>query len=245
MRARQCDIFGAVDLVTGAVGFDVHLVGNVELRLPVFERARLRVRQVPLAQLGERLHRRGGPEAREPFVEIALHAVLEDHRATRIHPLRPIGAPANLPAQEIPTDILVDYARNVGWIDDNGTSLPENRDGLGHRLRLLRVQPAARLLQARRLDALIIERAWNADACPRQRIAIEKASVVAVLRRRTSLDRIPRVRLLVLNYSEQNGGIVYSPRHWARGILVGGERNDAVPADAPDRGLDRDQHGQL
>ena len=74
--------------------------------------------------------------------------------------------------------------------------LLQRRDGLGHRLRLLRVEPAARLLQARGLDALIVERAWNADACPRQRIAIEKASVVAVRRRQTSLDRILRVRLL-------------------------------------------------
>src|SRR5262245_41528717 len=32
MRARQCDIFGAVDRVTGAVGFDVHLVGTIALR---------------------------------------------------------------------------------------------------------------------------------------------------------------------------------------------------------------------
>src|SRR5262245_9410955 len=42
MGSRQCDIFGTVDLVTDPVGFDVHLVGNVELRLPVLERARLR-----------------------------------------------------------------------------------------------------------------------------------------------------------------------------------------------------------
>ena len=106
VRRRQRDILRAIELVTAAIGLDVHLVGNVELRLPVLERVRLRMRQVPVAQLGQRLHRRGGAEARKPLVEIALHAVLEDDGAARIHALRSVGAAADLPAQEIPVCVL-------------------------------------------------------------------------------------------------------------------------------------------
>src|SRR5215470_13354737 len=113
---------------------------------------------ISLARFGQRLHRRGGSEAREPFVEIALHPIFEDHRAPRIHALWPIGAPADLPAQETPAGISVDHARNVSRVDNDGTPFLENRDDFGHRLRLLGVQPAARLLQARRRGALIIER---------------------------------------------------------------------------------------
>ena len=44
MRPRQPDVFHTVGFVANAVALDVHLVGDVEVRLPVLERARSRVR---------------------------------------------------------------------------------------------------------------------------------------------------------------------------------------------------------
>ena len=42
--------------------------------------AHLLVRRVPLAQLGQRLDRRGRPERGQPLVEVALHAVVQHAR---------------------------------------------------------------------------------------------------------------------------------------------------------------------
>ena len=64
MRAGQQKILGAIGLVARPIRLDIHLVGDVELRLAVFEGPGISMRQVPVAQLGERLQRRGRPEAR-------------------------------------------------------------------------------------------------------------------------------------------------------------------------------------
>src|SRR5262249_14459043 len=101
------------------------------------------VREVPLAQLGERLDRRGWSEALEPQIEIALHAVLEVDRAARVLALRLIGARAEIPQREIFLRILIDEARHVGGIDDDRALRLEDLDRFGHRSRLIGIQSAA------------------------------------------------------------------------------------------------------
>src|SRR6266508_4191358 len=58
VRSRERDVLGPIRFVPRFVCLDVHLVGDVEVRLPVLDRAGLGVRQVPLAKLGQSLDRR-------------------------------------------------------------------------------------------------------------------------------------------------------------------------------------------
>ena len=58
MCAAQLDVLRTIGVVAGAIGFDVHLVRDVEVRLPVLDRAGFGVRDVPLTQLRQCLHRR-------------------------------------------------------------------------------------------------------------------------------------------------------------------------------------------
>src|SRR5262249_20930748 len=147
-----------------AVGLNIYLVRDIELGLPILERASVLVGEVPGAQLGQRLHRCAGPQAREPFVEVALHAVFEDYRTARVLALRLVGAPADLPAQDVLVLVLVDHARKIRRINDDRALLLEDGDRLRHHLRLVGVETAARLLGTGRRDALVIERARNANA---------------------------------------------------------------------------------
>ena len=61
---------------------------------------RAAVSHVELAQLGERLHRRRRPERRQPCVEVALHPVLEHHRAVVVLALRVVSPPHVLHARK-------------------------------------------------------------------------------------------------------------------------------------------------
>ena len=91
----------------------------------------------------------GGAERGEPRVEVALHAVLQHHRAVGVLALGPVGAAARAPGQEVVLRVGVDDARDVGRVDDLGALGLQHRDGVGHRLGLRLVQPAARFLLAR------------------------------------------------------------------------------------------------
>src|SRR5262249_46020889 len=122
------------------------LIRSVELQLPVLEGASLDMREVPLAQLGQRLYRRSGTEACEPLVEVAFHPVLGNDRAAGVRALLCADAIAILPVQIIPASVLLDDARNVGGIDDDGAPLLEHSDCISHRLDLVRIEPARPLL---------------------------------------------------------------------------------------------------
>ena len=99
-------------------------------------------------------------------------------------PLALSSACADGPQQEVALRIGRDDARDVGRIDDDRALLLEHGDGLGHHLRLLGVQAAARSLRARRRRRVVEERPRNADPRAFQATAIEEARVVAVRRRR-------------------------------------------------------------
>ena len=58
MRRGEKNIFRAIGFVTRFVRFEIHVIGNVEQRLTVLDRAALRVRGVPVAQISERFYRR-------------------------------------------------------------------------------------------------------------------------------------------------------------------------------------------
>ena len=150
VRPAEPHVLGAIGFPARAIGLDVHLVRDVELRLPVLDCRARRVREVERAQLGERLHRRRRPERRQPGVEVALHPVLEHHRAVRVLALGVVQPAAGAPRQEVLRLVRIDDARNVGRIDDDGALTAQHVDRLGHRLRARLVQAAARLFRARR-----------------------------------------------------------------------------------------------
>src|SRR5262245_11369342 len=102
VRGGEGNILGAVLLIAGAIGFDVDLIRSVELQLPVLEGASLDMREVPLAQLGQRLYRRSGTEACEPLVEVAFHPVLGNDRAAGVRARLCADAIAILPVQIVP-----------------------------------------------------------------------------------------------------------------------------------------------
>ena len=69
---------------------------------------------------------------------------LNDDRAVRVLAFRLVDAGADAPEQEVVAGVLVDDARDVGRIDDDRALLLEDRDRLGHHLRLIGVEAAAR-----------------------------------------------------------------------------------------------------
>ena len=164
MRSGQGQVLRPVGLVARAVGREVHLVGDIEVRLSVLDCAGLLVGEVPAAQLGERLDRRGCAQRGQPLVEVALHAVLEHHRTVFVLSLRVVGARAGVPTEEALLRILLDDARDVGWIDDDGALPLQNRDRLRHHLRRIGVETAAGLTGPRRRDLVVVEGARDADA---------------------------------------------------------------------------------
>ena len=144
MRAAERDVFRAIGLVARAIFFDVHLVGDLEVRLAVLDRVRLHVRFVVRNQVGERLQWRRGAERVEPLVEVALHAVLQVDRAVLVLAAPLVDARALAPQHEVVLRVLVDDARDVGGIDDDRALLLQHGNRLFHRLLLLVVEPTAR-----------------------------------------------------------------------------------------------------
>src|SRR5207302_8023957 len=107
------------------------------------------------AQLCDRLDGRGRPEALQPQVEVALHAVLERHGTTLVLASRVFGARAEVPRGEILAWILRGETRHIRRIDDDRALLFEDGDRIGHRLGLFGVQTStSRRDGRRRADAL-------------------------------------------------------------------------------------------
>ena len=154
---------------------------------------------------------------------------------------------------------------NVGGIDDDRALLLEHGDRLLHRLLLIVVQPAApcgcrpsTALAARRLspldrsnarsiggerDAVVEECPRDADARALEAGAVEELRVVAPGRRRAQAGRrIVRIRRRAFERAEHDRDVAHRLRHRPGGVLVRGDRNHAVAADAADRRLDGGQH---
>ena len=73
--------------------------------------------------------------------------------------------------------------------------------------------------------------------------AVEELRVVAPRRRRTQAGRrIVRIRRRAFERAEHDRDVAHGLRHRPGGVLVGGDRNHAVAADAADRRLDGGEH---
>ncbi len=75
---------------------------------------------------------------------------------------------------------------------------------------------------------------------PAERPAVERLRVVGPART-ARRRRVVRIGLCALEDAEQDGGVGDAARHRAGGVLVGGDRDDAVAADSSDGRLDRHQ----
>ncbi len=150
--------------------------------------------------------------------------------------------------------ILGDDAGDVGRVHDLGALLLEDLDGLGHDARLLRREAVAEApaaapsaataaRRAGKVDVVVVVRARDADARALQSVRSEKARVVAAGRRSAGLGRgVVRVGRGALQRAQHDGGIGDGLRHGPGGVLVRGDGDHAVAADAADRGLDGGQH---
>ena len=243
MRAGDRDVLRPVRFVARLVRLDVHFVGDVEVGLAVLQGSGLGMRQVPLAQLGQRLDRRGRAERREPLVEVPLHAVLEGDRAIRVPASGVAPARADVPGEEVVLPVLVHDARDLGRIHDDGALLFQDRDRLRHQLRLIRVQAPAGLLGAGRRDLVVEKSAGDADPRALQGARFEEPRVIAAGRRTAGLrGRVVGIRRRPLERAEQDRRVRHGAGQGPRRVLVRRDRDDAVAADPPDRRLDGRQH---
>src|SRR5262245_32964712 len=137
------------------------------------------MRDVPLTQFGERLHRGRGAERGQPLVEIPLHSVFENDRTRGVLSFGVVQSRADVPEQEVFLRVSGHNARNLYRIDDDGALLLEDRNRLIHDLSLRRVEPPARLLGPRRRELVVEERAGYSDARSLQPLAVEAPGVVA------------------------------------------------------------------
>ncbi len=99
---------------------------------------------IPRTERSQRFQRSGVAKKRQPTTEVALHAVLVRHRAVRILPLRIVRSRADVPVEKVPGGIGVDDARDIRRVDDLGTLLPHDREGIIHRLALIGSEAASR-----------------------------------------------------------------------------------------------------
>ena len=110
-------------------------------------------------------------------------------------------------------------------------------------LGLVGVQGRRAAPSRRRRDLVVEEGARDADARALQAVALQERRVVAVRRRRArARRRIVRIRRRAFQHAEHDRGVGHRPRHRAGGVLIGGNRNHAVAADAAHGRLDADQH---
>ena len=212
--AREADVVGAVGFVARFEELEVHRVGDVEQRLAVLDRAHLLVVGVPLAQLGQRLHRRGGAEGGEPLVEIALHAVGEIDRALLALHVVHVGADA--PEEVVVGGVLVDDAGDVGGIDDDRALRFEDVDRVIHRLGLLGIESAARRGRAGRRELVVEAGARDADARAFQAVLFQELRVVVIRRRRAARrGGIVRIGIVAFEDAEEDRGVGDELRHRA------------------------------
>ena len=112
------------------------------LRLAVLDRARALVRDVPVAQVGQRLHAaRAAPRLASHLLKSRFMPYLKTIEQSSSLPF-PCSAPrADVPRQEVAALVLVHDARDVGGIDDDRALLLEDLDGLRHHLGLSGFRP--------------------------------------------------------------------------------------------------------
>src|SRR5262245_20125035 len=137
------------------------------------------MRDVPLSQFSERLHRGRGAERNQPLVEVPLHSVFENDRTRRVLAFGVVQPRADVPEQEVFLRICGHDAWNLYRIDDDGALLLKDRNRFIHDLSLRRVESTARLLGPRRRELIVEERARYSDARAFQPFAIEIPRIVA------------------------------------------------------------------
>ena len=238
---RQQDVLATVGFVARAVSLHVHLVGDVEQRLSVLDRASALVRDVPHAQPQQILDRCPVAEQRQPRVEVALHAVLEGDRAVGVASLGLLEATARIPVQEVVGGRRLHDAGNVGGIDDHGALRLEHGDDVVHRRLLRGRESTARRAAAagRRNRGLVEERARNADAGALELVGPQERGVVVARRRGAHLrGGIVGIGRRAFQRAQHDRRVAHRARHRSGGVLIGGDRNHAVPAHASHRGLD-------
>src|SRR5262249_38369054 len=242
-RAAQPHVLRAIGLVSRAILLEVHLVRDVEVRLAVLDRTGLLMGGIPGDQIFQRFQRRSRTEAVEPLVEVALHSVFEVDRAVLVLAASVVDAAAGVPQHEIVLRILVDHARDIRRIDNDGAALFQDGDRVVHHPSLRVVQPTPGILFAGWRDAVVEEGARDADARAFQAVAIEKLRVVAAGRRRAGpRRRIVRIGSGTFEDTEHDRDIANALGHRTGGILIRGDRDHAVAADAADRWFDAGPH---
>ena len=164
--------------------------------------------RVELAKLGERLYWRCRAQRTEPLVEIALHAVFENHRAVRVLALGVFEAGTGAPLQQIILWIGRNDAGDVRGIDNHRALLFQRRDRFVHYFILIGIQALARFCFAGSRDGIVVEGAGNSDACSLEAVALQKFPVVTVRRRSAFLRRrIVRIGRGALENAQQNGRV--------------------------------------
>src|SRR5262249_18320005 len=201
------------------------------------------MRDVPLSQFSERLHRGRGAERSQPLVEVPLHSVFENNRTRGVFDFGVVQTRADVPEQEVFLRISGHNARNLYRIDDDGALLLEDRNRLIHDLSLRRVESAARLLGPRWRELVVEESAGYSDARAFQPFAIEIPRIIAARDARALRSRgVVGIRRRAFKDAEHDRGVGDRLGHRTWGVLVGGDGNDAVAADTTEGRLDTDEH---
>src|SRR5262245_58105241 len=142
---REPQVFFSIGSVARGVSFNIHLVRDVQQRLAVLDRARSLMRDVPLSQFSERLHRRRRSERLQPVVEVPLHSVFENNRTRRVLAFGVVQSRADVPEQEIFLRVSGHNAWNLYRIEYDGALPLEYRNRFIHDLSLLWSESTARL----------------------------------------------------------------------------------------------------
>ena len=200
------------------------------LSVPIDSRARFHARRSVSVFTGARR-----AERPQPRVEVALHAVLEDDGAVLVPSLAVAGTAADAPRQQVlRSGSRRHNRRNVGRVHDR-RALAAARPPSPRHHRALRVVQAAR--GAANPRGLPPRRRRRRAGCRCARPSDRRAAGTACSRcaaaagRRASPGRWGRAPRPSSTPSTQRG-VGDGPGHRARRVLVGGDGDDAVAADA-------------
>ena len=144
LGSGQPYILCSVRFVASAVGLEIHLVGDVQLRLAVLDGAGIGMSQVEFAKLGERFYRGRGAKRIQPLIEIALHSILKNHGAVRIFALGVFSARTGVPLQQIILWIGGNDACNFRGIDNYCALLFHRQNRIVHYFFLIGIEAVSR-----------------------------------------------------------------------------------------------------
>src|SRR5262245_57285708 len=131
------------------------------------------MRDVPLSQFSQRLHRGRRSERLQPLVEVPLHSVFENNRTSGVLTFGGVQTRTHAQDQEAFLRIGGHNAWNLYRVDADGALPLEDLNRFIHDLSLFRSESPARLFGARRSELIVEERARYSDARALQPFAIE------------------------------------------------------------------------